>query len=303
MTNQRVEGALNSNFESWAQNRSRNARQIDIDKGGPFGYQFDPNFYVSNTGYTPRNIIALLVEYPRGFDFLPQPEKSIAALRSLIETQSKNITGLRTGVNVESSERPIGQGGHQMRDPTNVTEEISEPEHVWDERHGRPIHNFFQFYIRNLIQEPITGQPGLMNISPEVASGEDPQDLLADMYSFTTLYIEPDPLRRYVTEAWLVTNMYPTTSGTIESQFDPEAGQDVPEITVPFTGIPVVSQGVRNFAQNKLDEINYVNAGPMQRPFWPDGIDSDITAAERGYMENLSASASEGEEVATNSEA
>jgi hypothetical protein len=264
------------------------APMIDVSKGGQHGYQ--PNFgeYVSNTGYTPRNLIPILVEAPRGFQFLPNPEKWVACLKALIENQSKSITGLRTGLTVEASQRPVGGAGHMQSDPTNVTEEISQPTHVWDERYGRPIHEFWQGYIRNLIGEPITKQAGLMH------GDQKATDQLADIYSFTTLYIEPDPLRRTVVEAWLITNMFPVTSGVLESQMDLTAGAEVPEISIEFRGLPMVSQGVRTFAQEMLDTLNYVNAGPMQRPAFVNKIGGDIAKADSGYVEDLAAAAQSG---------
>ena len=287
----RLQGTINYEFKSWASQFPVNTPQMDLSKGGQYGYQPHWRAYVSNAGYTPRPLIALLMERPRGFDYLPDPEKSTAVLKSLIENQSKTITGLRTGLTVESTERPIGQAGHQQRDPNNVTEQISEPEHTWDERYGRAIHNFWSWYIRNLIMEPITKQPGLMNIQAE----EPPADNLPDMYSFTVLYIEPDPLRRFVSQAWLCTNMFPQSSGELESQFDPTTGQDVPEISITFQAIPVVSVGVNALAQNMLDQINYEGAGPMQRPAWVEGVQPDIGASEWGYMEGLDANAQIGQ--------
>lgn len=121
-----------------------------------------------------------------------------------------------------------------------------------------------------------------------------PTDQLADIYSFTMLYIEPDPLRRQVVEAWLVTNMFPTTSGVLESQMDPTTGAEVPELSIEYRGMPVVSQGTRRFAQSILDELNYVNAGPMQRPAFVNQIDEDIRAAESGYAEDLKAASQSG---------
>lgn len=284
----RLKGTL-IDAQAYNQGRDGQTPQIDVSLGGQYGFQ--PNFgaYVSNTGYTPRNLIPILVEAPRGFQNLPNPQKWVAVLKSLIENQSKNITGLRTGLTVESSERPVGGAGHMQRDPTNVTETMSTPTHVWDERYGRAIHNFWQAYIRNLIAEPITKQPGIM-------TGENPPtDQLADIYSFTTLYIEPDPLRRHAVEAWLVTNMFPMTAGELESQMDLTAGAEVPELSIEFAGMPVVSQGTRRFAQSILDELNYVNAGPMQRPAFVNAIDANVNAAtQSGYREDLEAAAQSG---------
>lgn len=272
-----------------ATGREGNAPQVDTSLGGQFGYQPSFDAYVSNTGYTPRNVIPILIEAPRGFQYLPDPQKWIATLKALIENQSKQITGLTAELTVEVSERPIGQGGHQQRDPTKVTETIPTVTHVWDERDGSPILNFWESYIRNLIEEPTTGQPGLMNLTDE-----PPSDRLADMYSFTTLYIVPDPLRRFVVRSWMDTNMFPLSSGSIESQYDATAGQEVPELSVEMAGIPVRNQGVDNFAQQILDGLNYVGAGPMQRPAFVDQIQADVTASEQGYVEGLSEDAQTG---------
>lgn len=256
---------------------------LSLQKAGQYGYQ--PNFeaYVSNTGYTPKNIIAILMEAPRGFRYLPDQNKWIATLKALMETQSKSITGLRRGVTVEHTDRQVGGAGHMQSDPTNVTEEQSVPTHLWDERYGAAINTFWQQFIRLFIMDPVTKQPGIMNL----ADVEQPTDALADMYSFTTLYIEPDPLRRSVVWAWLGTNMQPTSSGVLESQFDQTTGQPVPEISVEFKGMYVSNAGVRQLAQTILDGINYVNAGPMQRPAFVDAINAEVKDSENGYLDAL----------------
>lgn len=271
-------------------NTNKTTPIADLSLGGQFGYQMNPGAFVSNSGYVPRNLIPILFEAPRGLYDLPNPEKSIAVLRALIENQSKQITGLRTGLAVESSERQISLGGHMQKDPTKVTEEISVPNHVWDERSGRSIHNFWQWYIRNLIGEPITQQPGVMTINPDLTT----MDGLADYYSFTTLYIEPDASRRHAIAAWLVNGMYPNAVAALESQYDIANSPAIPEIAIEFAGIPVSSEGVMSLAQETLDKLNYVNAGPMQRSAFVDAISADIRASATGYTEDLAAAAASG---------
>lgn len=264
--------------------------QVDLAVSGQFGYQPDGAKYVNNAGYRPQRIIPILIEAPRGFQFAPNPDKSIAVLKQLMETQSKNITGLRSGLNVEWAERAIDGSGRMQRDPTNITEEISNPNHTWDERYGRPVHNFWKWYIRTFIGDPVTNQPGIMNLPGDLK----PTDHLPDLYTFTMLYIQPDPLRTKVEEAWLQIGMSPNTSGVLESQFDVTAGSDVPEIAIEFGGVPYSTLGVLNFAQSILDGINYVGAGPLQRPNFLDGIEANIGSAEGGFQEDITAAASNG---------
>ena len=262
----------------------------DLSLGGQFGYQMNPGAFISNSGYVPRNLIPILFEPPRGLYDLPNPEKSIAVLRALIENQSKQITGLRSGLTVESSERQISHAGHMQKDPVKVTEEISVPNHVWDERAGRSIHNYWQWYIRNLIGEPITQQPGVMSINPDI----EIMDGLADYYSFTTLYIEPDASRKHAVASWLVPGMYPGAVTALESQFDISGSPAIPEIAIEFAGIPISSEGVMILAQETLDKLNYVNAGPMQRAAFIDSIAADIAASANGYVEDVATAAASG---------
>ena len=133
--------------------------QMDLSKGMLHGHNPEFGNYVSNTGHRPSPIIPFLWEAPRGFDFLPNPEKARSVLKQLMETQAKNITGLRTGYNVEASDRQVTHAGHMHSDPTKVTEEMSVVNYVWDERLYKPIQTFWMHYIRNLIADPVTTQP------------------------------------------------------------------------------------------------------------------------------------------------
>lgn len=123
----RLKGTL---IDAQAYNRGRDGQspQIDLSLGGQYGYQPDFAAYPSNTGYTPRNLIPILVEAPRGFQNLPNPQKWVAVLKSLMENQSKNITGLRTGITVEASERPVGGAGPHAVRP--------------NQRHGRDVSTY-----------------------------------------------------------------------------------------------------------------------------------------------------------------
>ena len=258
------------------------AGMIDMSLAGSLtDYQPDFGALVSNTAYTPRNIIPILLEAPRGYQKLTNPEKWVAVLKSLMETQSKTITCLRTGLDVEYSDRPVGGAGHMISDPVDVKEQMSTPTHVWDERYGKAIQKFWMSHIRNMIAEPVTKQPGIMNVTNELT------DMLNDVFTFTMLYIEPDPLRKYAIEAWMCTQMSPTNSGTIEVQMDPTAASTVPEISIEFKCVPINNKGVLELAQRILDEINYINAGPQNRPAFIDSVDANVAKGEKGYVENI----------------
>lgn len=266
--------------------------QVDLSTGMLHGYKPDYGQYVSNTGYAPRNVIPLLMEAPRGFEYLPDTARAVAVLKNIMETQAKTITGLRSGYNVDSTQRQVSGAGHQQWDPSNVTEEISEIQYTWDERYGKAFQHFWMHYIRNLISDPTTKQPGVMNL---VSGTDEPTDHLADFYSFTMLFIEPDPLGRYAIDAWLVSNMYPKQSGTHEVGFDRAADFAVPELQVGFTGIPVRSVGVQQLAQEILESINYLNAGPIQQLAHVSSVSTAIqSVVSNGYREYMSSYSASG---------
>ena len=269
------------------------APQLDLSKSALHGYQPQFGNYISNTGHRPSPIIPFLLEAPRGFAFLPSPIKARSVLNQLMTTQAKSITGLRSGYNVEASDRQVSHAGHMHSDPTKVTEEMSVVNYTWDERLGKPIQTFWMHFIRNLIADPVTTQPGIMTLGYGT-----PTDMAADMYSFTMLYVEPDPLKRFVVEAWLVNGMWPTTSGVLESQYDPSAGADVPEIAIEFKGTPVSTFGIRQLAQAKLNEINWLNAGHQHQPAWVTGPTADVESAEGGWLKGVAAAGERGTPLA-----
>jgi hypothetical protein len=273
------------NNQAYASGNS--APMLDLTMGGQHGYH--PNFaqLTNSTGYQPQDLIPLLVLPPRGFTFLPQREKWTAALKSLIEVQSKQITGLRSGITTESSDRAVGGGGHQIREAGKSTEAMSTPTHVWDVNYNKGISNFWERYKRLLINEPITRQPGVMSLG-----GTLPTDRLIDFYAFTTLYIEPDPTKQFALDAWLCVNSWPLTSGELEYQMDPTTGQPVPELSIEMACTPIRDDGIKAVAQDFLSKINYTNAGPMQRKAVVDTVDSSIKAVSKGYLEDIAAAVS-----------
>lgn len=57
----RLKGTL-IDAQAYNQGRDGQTPMIDVSLGGQYGFQPDFGAYVSNTGYTPRNLIPILVE-------------------------------------------------------------------------------------------------------------------------------------------------------------------------------------------------------------------------------------------------
>jgi hypothetical protein len=247
---------------------------LDLQLGGQFGYAPNLTEWVSNQNYVRRNLFCLLLESPKGFNYLPDPQFWHRALKSMVEMHPKTIEGFNSGMKVDVTDTPAGGGGEIQQDPTNVTKERSDPAFSFTDKYGRPIQTFVEEWITNLIMDPYNKVP---NIATK--NGDKPTDLLADMYSATMIFIEADPTHAKVAKAWLCTNMYPQATGDIIGKKDPTSAGETSDITINFTAITQSNLGVRQFAQTLLDGINFTNANPNLQPAFVQGISADVAAA------------------------
>jgi hypothetical protein len=255
------------------------APMLYLRLGGQQGYAPNLSEWVSNQAYIQRNIICLLVEAPAGFQYLPEPDFWVGALKSLVELHPKSITGLNSSITVEwGAENAVSGGGEVQQDFTDVKRARSEPTFTWVEKYGRPIQTFLYEWITNLLADPDTKVPNIATLP-----GVKPTDLLADMYAATMLFIEPDPTHSTVVKAWLSTNMAPMGIGDVLGKRELSSQMDQLELSIQFTAMTQSTLGVRLFAQAILDSINFANANPNMAPAFVSGIQADVAAANTGY--------------------
>ena len=74
----------------------------------------------------------------------------------------------------------------------------------------------------------------------------------------------------------------PRTTGDIRMTRDKRQGGEQSELSIGFTGVSVSNYGVRLFAQQLHNQINFANANPNLRVAPVDGIDPDVDAVGRG---------------------
>lgn len=283
----RLTDAILQNNQAFAAGRQN--PMVDLAKGGQMGYAPDYTQWVSNQSYIRRNLFCLLVEAPRGFNYLQNGDKYVGVLKSLVELHALSIDGLQAGLEVETSETPVGGGGQVQQHFTNVTEARSNPVFRFDEKYGMPVASFFRSWITHLMMDP---HSKVANIG--TLSGNKPTDMLADMYSATMLFIEPDPTHTKVVKSWLCTNMFPTGTGEIVGRRDLTAAGEQTTYDITFTALSQFGLGVDQFAQQMLDGINITGANPYLRPAFISQIAADVRAAANGYeqqVESLGSSA------------
>jgi len=265
-----------------------NSPMLDPTFGGQQGWAPNLSEWVSNQAYVRRNLVCILLEAPEFFKKMPNGDKYIQTLKSLFELHALTIEGLNAELTVDVEEHAVGGGGEKQHEFTNVTRATSEPSFTFVEKYGRPIQTFFETWIRYGIMDPDT-KYALVN----TISGANVTDMLADMYSASALFFEPDPTHTKVVKAWIVTNMFPKSTGEISSKRDLNSASEVLNLSISFTGLSQSNMGARVMAQKILNNINKTNADPYMRKAFIDKSSADVDSAQVGYTSELKEVATE----------
>lgn len=267
---------------SGAYTRDIDRPMLDLKYGGQQGWAPNLTEWASNAAYVTRPLICILLEAPRMFSVMPDPQKWISSLKALFEVHARSIDGLTQTLTVDTDQHPVGGAGEQQEEIVNVTREKSSPKISWNEKFGMPITTFLSYWIRYGMMDPETKFALLSTLNKS-----EVKDLLPDWYTATAIFIEPDPLHKKVTKSWLCTNMFPKTSGEIVAKRDLTASQEILTIDVEFSAISQVGLGVNKFAQQILDNINIQKADPFMRPSYINKVSADVDAANTtGYKNN-----------------
>ena len=282
----RVAGAILNN-QAFARGHAH--PMLDISFGGQHGWMPNLTEWVSNQAYMRNNLVCILLEAPRFFQSMPDPQKWVDALKALVETHPRTIEGLNAGLTVEVDEHPVGGGGEMQQEFTDVKRARSEPVFTYVEKYGMPIQTFLYNWIVYGMQDPDTKYAMVGTL----ATGTIPADMLADWYAMSCLFFEPDPSHKKVLKSWVSTNMFPKGTGEIIGKRDLTSAKEITTVTAEFTALSQFSLGDNVFAQSILDSINLTNANPMLRASFIQGIDSNVSASAVGYVAGLQKAASQ----------
>lgn len=251
---------------------------LDPTHGGQLGFAPDLRYWVNNANYVQRNLIPILIEAPRFFRYLTNPEKWVDVLRAMVEIHPRSIEGLNRTLTVDTDSTPVGGAGEIQQEFTNVTRARSEPSFTWDEKYGRPFGTMLENWITQGMMDPATKVANIGTLP-----GQRPTDMLPDQYAMTMMFIEPDPMHRYVMKSWLITNMWPMGTGDIVGRRDITQALPLQQINVTFSALQQVGAGVDALAQSILDGISITNANPNLRAAFIQEIAPDVLAAANGY--------------------
>jgi hypothetical protein len=254
----------------------------DLRYSGQNGFMTDPKSLVSNANYVKRNVIAVLLESPTGFNDLPNPELLHGTLKALVERHAKSITGLVSTLTVEYVAQTVGGAGEEQEDPSNVTRARSNPSFVWPEKDGMPVQKFIDYWILNLLGDPETKVPRVVQFQDG-----DVSDLLPDYRGMSVLFFEPDSTHTKVEKCWLTTAMMPRVGGTVEGSRDLQAAGEGLEHTIEFTGVTQVGEGVKQVAQKFLDEMGLTSVNTNLRPAIIEAVSADVGNVDSGNSDMI----------------
>lgn len=234
--------------------------------------------WIANQPYVKRNIIPILIQAPRFFDFMPDPQGMISAYKSMMEVQPLTIEGLNSEITVEFVDTPVGNAQEIQEEPAKVNRAKSDITYTYKEKAGRAIQKFWDTYIRWGIMDPDTNVPLITTLFKSI---DDFNGLYTpDFYSGTMLYIEPDITHRVVVDAWLCSNMIPKGAGNRTGKMDRRSPGESLDHSIEFTSITMNTEAVLRFADIVLQNITVINKIPDLDMILPvSDIDPKVQAA------------------------
>lgn len=272
----------NALLDQKAFGRGANQPMLDVTFGGQNAFAPNLTEWVSNQAYVRRNLICVLLEAPRFFQLMPDPQKWVDTLKSIVELHAKTIEGLNGGITLEFDEHAVGGAGEMQQEVTDSKRARSEPVFTFVEKYGLPIQTFLYQWLTYGVMDPDT-KIALVN----TLTGTKPTDMLADQYTASMLFMEPDPSHTKINRSWVCTNMMPKSAGTIEAKRDLTAASEILTLNIEFTSIAQFNLGTNLFAQSILDQINQQNANPYTKKSFISAISSDVAASTESYRSNI----------------
>lgn len=238
--------------------------------------------WISNHAYIKKNVIPVVIRYPKFMDFMPNSADWIATYKALIELHPLSIEGLSSGLTVEFDEHAVGGAGEMQEELTNVTRARSTISHTYKEKAGKSIQKFLDYYIRYGMMDPDVKKP---LVTEYINSMEDIGGMYTpDYYTGTVLYIEPDTTHKVVVDAWLCSNMAPKGNGDRTGKRDLRSAGEAPELSVEFTSITMNNEAVLAMADTILASLTVINDIPDTELVLPSSeVDQDVAAADVGF--------------------
>lgn len=249
--------------------------------GGQFGWATNPEEWLGTQAYVPRNLIPITLETPRFFEKMPNPELWVTAWKLYFEKHCRVIEGLKAGLTVETSEHAFGAAGEMFQEITDVKRERSTLSTTATEKYGNVWQTFWEKVIMYGGMDPETKTPLIATMA------DVPADFLADWYTGTIAFIEPDPTMKRAMRCWVTTNIFPMGTGPIEGKIDKTSSLAPKELSLEFTALSFYGVGTRALGQELMDGISRQWANPQLRKSFIKEVAADVKAVTQGYKSSV----------------
>lgn len=279
-----LDGTAQATWNALESNAKRPAI-LNAEYGGQFGFVPRYDQLLSSTPYIPQNVIPIVLEYPKMFSKLPNSDKWIKQLKTIMEAHSKKIEGLKDGMEAEFSETDFGAAGQKFHQVTDMKTPVSEIEITFNELAGMPIQRLLRTWMRLGMMDPNSKHPGIISVSG--FNKDEITDWLPDWYTMSMIFIEPDPLHQTAVKTWVCANMMPENMGEVIGVKDKLSAREPLELVIPFKSISQFTEGTNVLGQKILDAINTLHADPYLQPSFIQEIHADLAAAKQGYKESV----------------
>lgn len=256
---------------------------VDPRMGQQMGFMPNYRELPSNTPYTRKSMIAILVQHPLFMDYIDGGQICKDTLKVLVEEHPLSIEGINLTITPEFAETAVGGAGQKQRIVQNMTQAESTPSFSYQEKYGKVITRFYTFWQRVGMMNPETKFPEILHM----AISDMPEEILENFMSMAMLFIEPDPTHKYVVDCALVSNMMPSSGIPRELVRNLPEGDQALTFSMEFTGVTESTNAVFDFAQEVLNTISLTGVSPNNRPAAFDSIHADVLAASRGYKESI----------------
>ena len=257
---------------------------VDLRMGQQMGFMPDFRNLPSNTPYTRKPMIPILVQAPLAFDYLEGGQLLKDTLKVLVEEHPLSIEGINLTMTPDFAETNVGGAGQKQKIVSNMMLAESSPSFNYQEKYGKAITRFYNYWYRVAMMNPDSKFPEILHM----ATTGMPEEILENFMSMTMLFIEPDPTHRYPVEAALVSNMMPTTGIPRELARNLPEGDQALQFSMEFTGVTEATDAVFDFAQEILNGISLTGVNPNNRPAAFDTISADLlTGSSPGYKESI----------------
>lgn len=249
-------------------------------------YGFMPNHRAwGHLAYqTKQNLHVFVLDYPRGFDDLPDTERWIEAYNALLTDLPTSIEGFNWTQSPEFSEVEVGGTGdshHVLTGMKYSPTEISTPVY---ERHGYPIYNFIKGMWDLLGMEVDTKRPGVAALP-----GNEGKDIIItnDYRGGVVIAFEADEAMRKVHKAQIVYNVYPKDGLESTGKRDINSSKELVQYSLTWTGTAVRDRGAIRVAELLLQMLTANNVLAENRRAILDDVNQRIKELKTGLMASM----------------